>query len=35
VSETRILQVAGDEMKEAVSEACELLRAGEIVGSVV
>jgi L-threonylcarbamoyladenylate synthase len=32
VSETRILQVADDEMKEAVSEACALLRAGEIVG---
>ena len=31
VSETRILQVADDEMKEAVSEACALLRAGEIV----
>ena len=31
VSETRILQVADDEMKEAVSEACSLLRAGEIV----
>jgi len=31
VPETRILQVADDEMKEAVSAACELLRAGEIV----
>lgn len=29
--ETRILHVADDEMKEAVSAACELLRAGEIV----
>jgi L-threonylcarbamoyladenylate synthase len=31
VSETRILQVADDEMKEAVTEACALLRAGEVV----
>ncbi len=31
VSETRILQVADDEMKDAVREAIALLRAGEIV----
>ena len=31
VFETRILQVADDEMKDAVNEACALLRAGEIV----
>lgn len=31
VPETRIIQVADDEMKEAVREACALLRAGEIV----
>ncbi len=31
VSETRIIQVADEEMKEAVTEACALLRAGEIV----
>ena len=31
VPETRILQVDDDEMKEAVTEACSLLRAGEIV----
>lgn len=31
VPETRILQVDDDEMKEAVTEACALLRAGEIV----
>jgi L-threonylcarbamoyladenylate synthase len=31
VFETRILQVEEDEMKDAVTEACELLRAGEIV----
>jgi L-threonylcarbamoyladenylate synthase len=31
VPETRILQVADDEMKDAVTEACALLRAGEIV----
>ncbi len=31
MSETLILQVADDEMKEAVSEACALLRAGDIV----
>ena len=31
VPETRIVQVEDDEMKEAVTEACALLRAGEIV----
>ncbi len=31
VPETRILQVDDDEMKEAVTEACALLRDGEIV----
>ena len=31
VPDTRVLHVADDEMKEAVSVACELLRAGEIV----
>ena len=31
VPETRILQVEEDEMKDAVTEACALLRAGEIV----
>jgi L-threonylcarbamoyladenylate synthase len=31
VSETRIVHAADDEMKEAVSEACALLRAGEVV----
>ena len=31
MSETRIVQAVDDEMKEAVSEACALLRAGEIV----
>jgi L-threonylcarbamoyladenylate synthase len=31
VPETQILQVADDEMKDAVSAACALLRAGEIV----
>ena len=31
MSETRILQVEEDDLKEAVSEACALLRAGEVV----
>ena len=31
VPETRIVQAADDEMKDAVREACALLRAGEIV----
>ncbi len=31
VHETRILQVADDEMKDAVREACDLLRNGEVV----
>src|SRR6478609_3430124 len=31
VSETRILQAADDDLKDAVREACALLRAGEIV----
>ena len=31
VSETRILQVAEDDLKDAVREACALLRDGEIV----
>jgi len=31
VSETRIVQAADDDMKQAVSEACALLGAGEIV----
>ena len=31
VPETRIIEVSDDEMKEAVCEACALLRAGEIV----
>lgn len=31
VPETRIIQVEDEEMKEAVSEACALLRAGEVV----
>lgn len=31
VSDTRILQAADDDMKDAVREACALLRAGEIV----
>ncbi len=31
VPETRIVQVTDDEMKQAVTEACALLRAGEIV----
>ena len=31
VSETRILQVEEDDLKEAVIEACALLRAGEVV----
>ena len=31
VSETSVIQVADDDMKEAVREACAVLRAGEIV----
>jgi L-threonylcarbamoyladenylate synthase len=31
VTETRILQVEDDDMKDGVREACELLRAGEVV----
>ncbi len=32
VSETRIVQADDDDMKDAVREACALLRAGEVVG---